>query len=125
MIVGVGVDIIEVERIRRIVGSHGDKFLGRVFTDREIRYCRRCAHPEQRFASRFAAKEAVLKSLGLGWQQGTRFRDVEIQTNALGAPAVELHGRTLQMSAQLGIRRFHLSLSHDKHYAVAQVVAEG
>ena len=125
MVVGIGVDIVEVERIRGIVERQGDRFLRRVFSDEELRYCRRCAHPEQRLATRFAAKEAVLKALGVGWSKGTRFRDVEVRANELGAPSVELHGRALEISRSLGVERLHVSLSHDTRYAVAQVVAEG
>ena len=125
MIVGIGVDIVEVERIRRIVARHGDRFVLRVFSDQEARYCRYYAHPEQRFATRFAAKEAVLKALGVGWQNGVTFRDVEVSTNELGAPSVELKGRALDLSRELGVRQLLVSLSHDENYAVAQAVAEG
>jgi holo-[acyl-carrier protein] synthase len=125
MIVGIGVDIIEVDRIRRIVSRQGQRFLRRVFTEKEIQYSRRYAHPDQRFATRFAAKEAVLKALGMGWQKGTSFLDVEIRTNKLGAPAVELHGHTLEISRRLGIKKIFISLSHTDSYAVAQAVAEG
>ena len=124
MIVGIGVDIISVERIRGIVQRQGDRFLQRVYTDEEVAYCRRSAHPEQRFASRFAAKEAVLKALGVGWRRGTTFRDVRVSNNDLGAPSVQLSGRTLEISRELGVRKVLISLSHDEKYAVAQAVAE-
>ena len=124
MIVGIGVDIVEVDRIRRIVARHGDRFVRRVFSDREAEYCRSCVHSEQRFAARFAAKEAVLKALGVGWQDGVSFCDVEVCTNELGAPTVQLSGRALELSRRLGATRFFVSLSHDARYAVAQVVAE-
>ncbi|MDP6438536.1 MAG: holo-ACP synthase, partial [Candidatus Brocadiia bacterium] len=90
-----------------------------------IRYARTCAHPEQRFATRFAAKEAVLKALGIGWRRGVSFREIEVSTNEAGAPAVSLSGRALEVSRALGVERMHVSLSHDSTYAVAQVVAEG
>ncbi len=125
MIVGIGVDIVEVDRIGGIIARHGDRFLRRIFSEKEVLYCRRCAHPEQRFAARFAAKEAVLKALGVGWQKGASFRDVEVRTNELGAPTVELGGRTREISCQLGVERVLVSLSHDRTYAVAHVVAEG
>jgi holo-[acyl-carrier protein] synthase len=124
MIVGIGVDIISVERMRGIVERQGDRFLQRVFTEEEIRYCRRCAHPAQRFAARFAAKEAVLKALGVGWQNGTSFRDVQVSRTELGAPSVELAGRSLEISRELCVSRILLTLSHDESYAVAQAVAE-
>ena len=125
MIAGIGVDIIEVGRIRRIVERHGERFLQRVFSEQEIAYCRRCAHPYQRFATRFAAKEAVLKALGVGWQQGTSFRDVQVSNDELGAPTVRLQGRSLEISRRLGVTRIFISLSHDRNYAMAQAVAEG
>ena len=125
MIVGIGVDIVKVDRIRRLMGRHGERFLRRVFTEEEIAYCRRCAHPEQRFATRFAAKEAALKALGVGWQRGARFRDVHVSINELGAPGVELAGRTAEIGRDLGVSRILLSLTHDRDYAVAQAVAEG
>jgi len=124
MIVGIGVDIISVERIRGIVQRQGDRFLQRVYTDEEVAYCRRSGHPEQRFASRFAAKEAVLKALGVGWRRGTTFRDVRVSNNDLGAPSVQLSGRTLEISRELGVSKILISLSHDEKYAVAQAVAE-
>jgi len=125
MILGIGVDIVEVERIRRAVERHGERFVGRIFTPAEVRYCRRAAHPEQRFATRFAAKEAVLKALGVGWGQGVRFCDIEVSNTNLGAPKVTLTGRALELSRQLGVQRVHVSLSHQPHYALAQVVLEG
>ena len=124
MIVGVGVDIIKVKRLRGVIDRHGDRFLDRVFTDEEVEYCRRCARPFERFATRFAAKEAVLKALGVGWQKGTRFLDVQVCNNELGAPAVELVERTLEISRELNVQTVHVSLSHDRDYGVAYAVAE-
>ncbi len=125
MICGVGVDIVAVERFRAVIERKGDKFLRRVFAEAEIRYARKCACPEERFATRFAAKEAVLKALGTGWRRGVSFREIEVSTNKAGAPAVSLSGRALEISRALGVERLHVSLSHDSIYAVAQVVAEG
>lgn len=125
MIVGIGVDIMQVDRIRRAVDRHGERFLRRIYTPEEIRYCRDGPHPFQRFATRFAAKEAVLKALGVGWQRGTTFRDVVVKMDDLGAPSVELTGRSEQIAAEKGVHTIHLSLSHDHQYAVAQAVAEG
>ncbi len=125
MIVGIGIDIIEVERIRGAIERHGERFLRRIYCAGEIDDCRRCADPYQRFATRFAAKEAVLKALGTGWQHGTEFTDIEIVKNAENAPAVHLGGKSLQISKRLEIRKIHISLSHTKSHAVAQAVAEG
>jgi len=125
MIVGIGIDIIEVDRIRRLTVRHGERFLRRVFTDEEVDYCQRSAHPAQRFATRFAAKEATLKALGVGWQKGVTFRDVEVCVDGLGAPSVRLGGRALEISRERGVKTIFVSLSHGRHYAVAQALAEG
>ena len=124
MIVGIGVDIVGVERMRGVLARRGDRFVRRVFSDQEAQYCRSCAHPAQRFAARFAAKEAVLKALGVGWQKGVGFGDVEVRVGELGAPLVELSGGALELSRRLGVKRLLVSLSHDAGYAIAQVVAE-
>jgi len=125
MIVGVGVDIVEVERIGRIIERYGDRFIRRVFTQEEARYCRRTAHPEQRFAARFAAKEAALKALGVGWSQGAQFVEVEVTNNELGAPSISFSGKALELSRALGVERIHVSLTHHKEFAIAQVLLEG
>ena len=125
MILGIGVDIVEVERIRRAVDRYGERFVGRVFTAREAAYCRRCGHPEQRFATRFAAKEAALKALGVGWAQGLQFVDVEVSNNELGAPSVTLSGPSLERARRMGVERIHVSLTHHRHFAIAQVLLEG
>ncbi|MHC4592312.1 MAG: holo-ACP synthase [Planctomycetota bacterium] len=128
MIVGIGVDIVEVGRMRRAVQRYGDRFIGRVFTEREAAYCRRCVHPEQRFATRFAAKEAALKALGVGWAQGLQFVDVQISNDELGAPSVAFMGKALDLSRELGVARIHVSLTHHRahhrDFAIAQVVLE-
>jgi holo-[acyl-carrier-protein] synthase len=124
MIAGIGVDIMQVERIHDAVDRHGERFLRRIYTPEEIDYCRNGAHPFQRFATRFAAKEAVLKALGVGWQRGTSFRDVVVKIDDLGAPSVELSGRSKEIAREKDVHSIHLSLSHDRQYAVAQAVAE-
>lgn len=124
MIVGIGVDIVEVPRLRRAVDRYGDRFLSRVFTAEEVRYCLAAPHPEQRFATRFAAKEAALKALGTGWTQGVQFVDVEVTNNEIGAPSVKLSGRALEVSRALGTDRIHVSMTHHHDFAVAQVVLE-
>ena len=125
MIVGIGVDIVEVDRMRSAIARYGDHFMRRVFTADEAAYCRLCAHPEQRFATRFAAKEAALKALGVGWTQGVQFTEVEVTNNALGAPFVTFRGRALELSEGLGVARIHVSLTHHKDFAIAQVLLEG
>jgi holo-[acyl-carrier protein] synthase len=124
MIVGIGVDIVEVERMRRAVERYGGRFVGKVFTAAEAAYCRRASHPEQRFATRFAAKEAALKALGTGWTQGVQFLDVEVCNNEFGAPSVKLTGKALEVSRKIGVERVHVSLTHHRDFAIAQVVFE-
>ncbi len=125
MIIGTGVDIIEVDRVRGAIERHTERFLHRIYSKSEIDYCRESASPYQRFAPRFAAKEAVLKSLGIGWQKGAGFSNITVVNNAMGAPNVMLSGKSLEISEKLGVKKIHLSLSHTSSYAVAQAVAEG
>jgi len=125
MILGIGVDIIEVERIRAAVDRYGERFLRRIFTPDEVAYCRRCARPGERFATRFAAKEAALKALGTGWGQGLRFTDVEVANNDLGAPSITLRGEARARARRLGVEHIHVSLSHHRDWAIAQVLIEG
>ncbi len=125
MIIGIGVDLVEVERIHHAVDRYGDRFVRRIFTPAEAEYCRQSPQPEQRFATRFAAKEAALKALGIGWQKGVQFLDVELTNNPLGAPAISLSGRALDLSREMGVTHIHVSLTHHEDFAVAQVVMEG
>lgn len=120
--VSVGVDIIEIERIRQIFQRHGERFLRRIYTEAEIAYCRGRV-PE--LAARFAAKEAVSKALGTGivGREGIFWREVEVLPNARGKPLVHLHGRAKDRADDLGLKEFAISLSHSQEYAVAFVVA--
>ena len=122
MILGVGVDIIDVERIQASLDRPrtGERFRARVFTDGEIAYCTRRRHAAESFAARFAAKEAMMKALGgaYGW------REIEVLRSD-GPPTLRLRGRAQQRAAVLGIRRIHLSLSHTAALAIAYVIAEG
>jgi holo-[acyl-carrier protein] synthase len=119
----VGIDLIEVERIEAAIARHGDHFLTRVFTANELAYCR--GQPHQ-LAARFAAKEAVSKTLGVGIQHadGVAWREIEIISGERGKPSVLLSGRAAQRAAQIGMRSFALSLSHTREHAIAMVVAE-
>jgi holo-[acyl-carrier protein] synthase len=125
MILGIGVDIVEVHRIQRAVERHGGSFVRRVFTPGEADYCHLSPHPEQRFSTRFAAKEAALKALGTGWAQGLRFLDVEVLNNDAGAPSIRLHGKAAERAGSMGVQRILVSLSHHRDFAVAQVLLEG
>jgi holo-[acyl-carrier protein] synthase len=118
----VGIDLIEVERIEVTIARYGNRFLTRVFTEEELRYCRGHAH---QLAARFAAKEAVSKALGTGLQHrdGVNWRDIEIASDARGKPIVQLTGAAAQRAAQLNLKSFAISLSHTREHAIALVVA--
>jgi holo-[acyl-carrier protein] synthase len=125
MIVGIGVDIVEVGRVERALERHGARFVRRIFRDQEAAYCAYAARPPERFATRFAAKEAALKALGVGWRKGLRLLDVQVSNDPLGAPSITFHGTALDRSHLLGVRRIHVSLSHQHDYAIAHVILEG
>jgi holo-[acyl-carrier protein] synthase len=120
----VGVDIIEIERIKQVLQRHGERFLHRVYTEAEIAYCRGRV-PE--LAARFAAKEAASKALGTGivGRGGIFWREVEVLPDTRGKPLVHLRGRAQDRAQSLGLKRFAISLSHSQEYAVAFVVATG
>jgi holo-[acyl-carrier protein] synthase len=124
MIVGIGIDIAEVDRIERAV-LRGERFLRRVFTPSEIAYCEAKKNKFQHYAGRFAAKEAAFKALGTGWRGGIAWQDVEVINEASGKPTLSLHNRAKQISQDLGVTTAHLSISHSGNYAVAEVVFEG
>jgi len=123
MIFGIGTDIVEVERLRAAWTRHGEKFLKRVFTPDEITYCLGMADPAPCLAARFAAKEAAVKALGTGISQGVGFRDVQVKSSG-NRPRVKLDGRAQRLAEEQGITDIHLSLSHEKHFALALVVME-
>jgi holo-[acyl-carrier protein] synthase len=124
MILGVGIDLADIERLRGVLERHGDRFLERVLTDDERDYCRRWRDPTPQVAARFAAKEAVLKALGTGLSEGIRWQDVEVHRDGNGPPHVELHGKAVEKAAALGVDRIHLSLSHDHGAAIAMAILE-
>lgn len=124
MIVAIGVDSVDIDRIEGLLQRSGERFLARVFTPSEVAYCRGRGRPAASLAARFAAKEAVMKCLGTGWGEGVGFRDVEVQRTTTGAVLVELHGAALAHAARLGVRRCHLSLTHTDTVATAFAVAE-
>lgn len=123
MIVGTGIDLIEVERIRRAVERHGERFLTRLFTPAELAYCQSGGKAQfHRMAARFAAKEAALKAIGLGLS-GVKWTEVEVRRLDSGQPTLHLSERLAQIAAERGVRSLQLSLSHAQAYAIAQVVA--
>jgi holo-[acyl-carrier protein] synthase len=125
MIVGLGIDITEVDRIEAAIARHGQPFLKRVFTPSEIEYCERHKNRFERYAGRFAAKEAGMKALGTGWRRGVRWVDFEVVRLASGRPTLELHGRAHEFAGRLGVTAISLSITHSANTALAQVIFEG
>jgi holo-[acyl-carrier protein] synthase len=124
MIVGSGIDIAEGPRIRAALERFGNRFLQRIFTAGEIRYCDSKANAVERYAARFAAKEAAMKALGTGWNHGVRWRDCEVVRLPGGRPTITFHGRAAEFAAKLGVKNTALSLSHTTEQAIAQVILE-
>ena len=124
MIVGLGVDIAEVDRIEAAIRRHGEAFLRRVFTAAEIAYCERHRNKAERYAGRFAAKEAAMKALGTGWRKGVRWLDIEVARNSSGKPSILLSGRTREIAGQLGVKHISLSITHSGNTALAEVIFE-
>ena len=124
MIVGTGVDIVEVERVRAALERFGERFLKRIFTPAEIRYCDSKKNRAERYAARFAAKEAAFKALGTGWNQGVAWCEVEVGHTPGGRPTLCFTGRAAQHAAHLGMQRASLSLTHTQEQAMAQVILE-
>ena len=125
MILGIGVDIVELDRIERLVEKHGDSFLNKIFTESEIAYCQARRHSSTHFAGRFAAKEAVLKALGTGLRPPIRWTDVEVRRGDSGPPTIHLARGAKAEAAQQGVARVHISISHSRRTAVAYAIAEG
>jgi len=124
MIVGTGVDLAEVDRIRESVERFGDKFLGRIYTGREIAYVERKANKYERYAARFAAKEAGMKAIGTGWRHGVRWQDFEVVNLPTGRPTLLLHGVAAEFAARLGVTNVQLSLTHTAQLGLAYVILE-
>jgi holo-[acyl-carrier protein] synthase len=125
MIIAIGTDIIEVERIRRAIDDPrtGKRFLQRVYTEGEIAYCLKRRRSAESFAARFAAKEAVMKVLGRGFGGGIAWKEIEIVRDT-GRPTIAVRGRALDRARAIGITRWHLSLTHTATEAMAYVIAE-
>jgi holo-[acyl-carrier protein] synthase len=124
VIVGTGIDLVEVARIAAAIERFGERFLNRVFTTGEIQYCRSKQNAMERFAARFAAKEAGFKAIGTGWRHGVTWKDVEVGREPGGRPTVCYSGKAAEFAAKLGVRRASLSLSHTAGQAIAQVILE-
>jgi holo-[acyl-carrier protein] synthase len=125
VILGSGVDLCEVPRIEAAIARYGNRFLERIFTAGEIAYANRKANRFERYAARFAAKEAGMKALGTGWTGGIAWRDFEVVNLPSGRPTLTFHGRAAEIAAKLGVCHVALSLTHTKEQALAMVVLEG
>jgi holo-[acyl-carrier protein] synthase len=125
LILGTGVDLAEVARIRASVERFGPRFVERIFTPREIAYVQRKANKYERFAARFAAKEAGMKALGTGWSHGVRWQDFEVTNLPSGRPTLALHGVARELADRVGVKSIHLSLTHTAETAMAHVIFEG
>jgi len=124
VIVGIGVDIVEIERLRAVLERQKDRFLRRVFTPGEQEYCSKHRDPVPHYAVRFAAKESLFKALGTGWSGGVSWQNVEILRKGGGAPTVSLSGAAGDAARRLGAKNIHVSLSHSDQNAVAVIVLE-
>ncbi|HLH04707.1 MAG TPA: holo-ACP synthase [Bryobacteraceae bacterium] len=125
MIIGIGTDLAEVPRVADSIARFGQRFLDRVYTPRERTYALSKANAAERFAARFAAKEAGMKAIGTGWRRGVRWQDFEVVNQASGRPILQLAGVARQIADDLGVRAVHLSLTHTKEMALAVVILEG
>ena len=120
MVLGLGIDIIEIERVKKSIEKYGDKFLDKVFTEGEIIYCNKKLNKYQHYAARFAAKEAVYKALVSGWKEGLRWKDIEIQNDSSGMPSVNTSGKLHSfLSDNMQLR---ISISHSENYVTSVAI---
>ena len=124
MIMGIGVDLCEVERIEAAIARHGERFLTRIYTPAERAYCESKLNRMERFAGRFAAKEAAMKALGTGWRRGVGWREFEVARAESGQPVIVLHGVARAIADKAGVKRALVSITHVKSMAMAEVVME-
>ena len=124
MITGIGIDVVQNDRIRGSIERFGDRFLNRIYTEGEIEYCRKTGQPEIHYAARFAAKEAAFKALGTGWAAGVKWKDVEVVRLQSGKPELHLYGDALVHAISAGAKRFYVSLTHDQLVSCAVVILE-
>ena len=124
MIVGTGVDIVEVRRVGAAIERFGERFLKRIYTPAEMQYCDSKLNRVERYAARFAAKEAGLKAIGTGWRRGVAWTELEVRREASGRPTLAFSGRAGEFAAALGVKQSFVSLSHTAEHAIAQVILE-
>jgi len=124
LIIGCGIDLVKIERVEKIIKRWGDNFVFRIFTPSEREYCeKKKGNKYQSYAGRFAAKEALLKSLGLGLR-GVNWKEIEIENNELGQPIIETSGKLKKIASVKGVGKYFISISHTKDYVIAQVILE-
>jgi holo-[acyl-carrier protein] synthase len=125
MIIGLGTDICQIERVARFLERYGPRFTRRCFTRDEIAYCERYANSAEQYAARIAAKEAASKALGTGWRRGVHWKNFEVASQPSGKPFLRVHGRAAEIASEMGVRHINVSLTHDAGVAVAVVIFEG
>ncbi|HXY79407.1 MAG TPA: holo-ACP synthase [Candidatus Bathyarchaeia archaeon] len=124
MIVGSGLDIAEIDRIEAAITRHGAPFIDRLFTPEEAAYCERFKNRYERYAARFAVKEAAMKALGTGWSRGVRWRDIEVTREPGGRPGLRLQGAAREIADRLGVKHISVTITHSGNLALAQVIFE-
>jgi holo-[acyl-carrier protein] synthase len=124
MIVGNGIDLCEVHRIRQSIERFGDRFIQRIFTPREIAYVERKTNRYERYAARFAAKEAGMKAIGTGWRKGVQWVDFEVVNEPSGKPTLLFHGKAKEFADAMGVRNVSLSLTHTSEQGMAFLILE-
>jgi holo-[acyl-carrier protein] synthase len=124
MILGTGVDLAEVGRIREAIERHGERFIQRIYTEAEVAYVERKANRFERYAGRFAAKEAGMKAIGTGWKRGVRWRDFEVSNLPSGRPTLRLHGEAARIAETMGVKTIALSITHTAELGMAHVILE-
>ncbi len=125
MILGTGVDLAEVNRIRLAIERYGSRFTDRIYTRGEIDYVERKANRFERYAGRFAAKEAGMKAIGTGWKHGVRWQDFEVANLPTGRPTLRLHGVAAAIAERMGVKSVQLSITHTAELGMAHVILEG
>lgn len=125
MILGTGTDLAEVDRIRAAIERYGERFTQRIYTAAEIAYVECKANRYERYAGRFAAKEAGMKAIGTGWKLGVRWQDFEVRNLPGGRPTLRLHGEAARIAERIGVKNISLSLTHTAELGMAHVILEG
>src|ERR1700739_1551339 len=125
MIIGLGIDLEEVQRVQGAIERQGERFLKRIYTEKERAYCEQFKDKYERYAGRFAVKEAAMKALGTGWSRGGRWVDVGVVRQGGGRPSLELKGEARKIADAMGVKNIAVSITHTSEQAIAQVIFEG